>query len=110
MHIGRKSGGFRQIPIPMPAQIAGANGLLRDEYVRIGGALLSQGTDELALEAPEAVRLGRIVTLAALLKVEEGGTYAVHFVPDHGSEPGMTAEPTGEPHLLVVAGRGCDWH
>ena len=34
----------------------------------------------------EAIPPDRVVTLAGWLRVEEDGTYAVHFVPDHGSD------------------------
>ena len=91
--------------IPTPAQIAVAGDLFRDECVRVRGTLVSQDTDELVLEMKrgeyvqrvnvrdpsevlEAIPLGRVVTLAGRLKVEEDGTYAVHFVPDHRSEWG----------------------
>ena len=36
----------------------------------------------------EAISPGGVVTMAGRLKVEEDGTYAVHFVPDHGSDRG----------------------
>ena len=39
-------------------------------------------------EVLEAIPLGRVLTLAGRFKVEEDGTYAVHFVPDHGSDRG----------------------
>ena len=39
-------------------------------------------------EVLEAIPVGLVVTLAGRLKVEEDGTYAVHFVPDHGSDRG----------------------
>ena len=89
--------------IPTPAQIASAGDLFRDECVRVRGTIVSQDSDELVVEMRrgeyvqrvnvrdpsevlEAVALGRVVTLAGWLRVEEDGTYAVHFVPDHGSD------------------------
>ena len=90
-------------PIPTPAQIAVAGDLFRDECVRVSGTAVFQDADELVVEMKrgeyvqrvnvrdpsevlEAIPLGRVVTLAGRLKVEEDGTYAVHFVPDHGSD------------------------
>ena len=91
--------------IPTPAQIAVAGDLFRDECVRVSGTVMFQDADELVVEMKrgeyvqrvnvrdpsevlEAIPLGRVVTLAGRLKVEEDGTYAVHFVPDHGSDRG----------------------
>ena len=91
--------------IPTPAQIAVAGDLFRDECVRVSGTVAFQDADELVVEMKrgeyvqqvnvrdpsevlEAIPLGRVVTLAGRLKVEEDGTYAVHFVPDHGSDRG----------------------
>ena len=73
--------------------------------MRVRGTTVFQGADELVVEmnrgeyvqrvnvhdpsqALEAIPQGRVVTLAGWLKVEEDGTYAVHFVPDHGSDRG----------------------
>ena len=91
--------------IPSPAQIAVASDLFRDECVRVRGTLVSQDIDELLLEVDrdeyvqrvrvrvpadvfEATSPGDVVTLAGWLRVEEDGTYAVHFVPDSGSDRG----------------------
>ena len=91
--------------IPTPAQIAVAGDLFRDECVRVRGTVVSQDAEELVVEMKrgeyvqrvtvrdpsevlEAIPLGRVVTLAGRLEVEEDGTYAVHFVPDHGSDRG----------------------
>ncbi len=91
--------------IPTPAQIAVAGDLFRDECVRVSGTLLYKDVDTLMLEIDrgeyvqqvsvrdpsevlEAIPPGRVVTLAGRLNVEEDGTYAVHFVPDHGSDRG----------------------
>ncbi len=91
--------------IPTPAQIAVAGDLFRDECVKVSGTVVFQNADELVVEMKrgeyvqqvnvhdpsevlEAIPLGRVVTLAGRLKVEEDGTYAVHFVPDHGSDRG----------------------
>ena len=91
--------------IPTPAQIAVAGDLFRDECVRVRGTVVSQDADELVVEMKrgeyvqrvnvrdpsevlEAIPLGRVVTLAGRLKVEEDGTYAVHFVPDQRSDRG----------------------
>ena len=92
-------------PIPTSAQIAVAGDLFRDECVRVRGTVVVQDPEELVVEtkrgeyvqrvnvrdpseALEAVPLGRVVTLAGWLRLEEDGTYAVHFVPDHRSEWG----------------------
>ncbi|MDD9995898.1 MAG: hypothetical protein OXS35_09205, partial [Dehalococcoidia bacterium] len=92
-------------PIPTPAQIASARDLFRDVCVMVGGTLVSKEVDKLVLEidrgnyvqqvivrvpigAFEEVSLGKRLTLGGWLKVSEGGTYEVHFVPDHGSDRG----------------------
>ena len=91
--------------IPTPAQIASAGDLFRDGCVRVRGTAVFQDADELVLEMErnefvqrvsvrdpsevlEAIPLGRVVTLAGRLKVEEDGTYAVHFIPDYASDRG----------------------
>ena len=91
--------------IPTPAQIAVAGDLFRDGCVRVRGTAVFQDADELVLEMErnefvqrvsvrdpsellEAIPLGRVVTLAGRLKVEEDGTYAVHFIPDYASDRG----------------------
>ena len=91
--------------IPTPAQIAVAGDLFRDECVRVRGTVVFKDVDTLALEIDrgdyvqqvivrvptslfEEISLGKLVTLGGRLKVEEDGTYAVHFVPDHGSDRG----------------------
>ena len=91
--------------IPTPAQIAVAGDLFRDECVRVSGTVVLQDAGELVVEMKrgeyvqrvnvrdpsevlEAIPPGRVVTLAGRLKVEEDGTYAVHFVPDYGSDRG----------------------
>ena len=93
--------------IPTPGQIATAGDLFRDECVRVSGAVVFQDADELVVEMNrgeyvqrvnvrdpsdvlEAIPSGRVVTLAGRLKVEEDGTYAVHFIPDHGSDRGWS--------------------
>ena len=90
-------------PIPTPAQIAVAGDLFRDGCVRVRGTIVSKDANELVVEmnrgeyvqrvnvrdpsqALEAIPQGRVVTLAGWLKVEEDGTYAVHFIPDHESD------------------------
>ncbi len=92
-------------PIPTPAQIAVAGDLFRDQCVRVRGTLVSQGTGALVLEVDReeyvqpvdvsdpsevlgGIALGRMVTLAGWLRVEEDGTYTVDFVPDRGSDRG----------------------
>ena len=92
-------------PIPTPAQIVVIGGLFRDECVRLRGTVVFRAADELVLEVNrgeyvqrvdvlgqpevlEAIPMGREVTLAGWLKVEEDGTYAVLFVPDRGSNRG----------------------
>ena len=91
--------------IPTPAQISVAGDLFRDECVRISGTVMFQDIDELLVEMDrgeyvqrvsvrgpaevfEAISPGGVVTLAGRLKVEEDGTYAVHFEPDLGSDRG----------------------
>ena len=90
-------------PIPTPAQIAVAGDLFRDACVSVRGTVVSQGIDELVTEvdrgeylqrvnvrdpsqALEAITQSGVVTLAGWLRIEEDGTYAVHFVPDRGSD------------------------
>ena len=89
--------------IPTPGQIAAVGDLFRDECVRVSGTVVFQDADELVVEMNrgeyvqrvnvrdpsevfEAISPGRVVTLAGRLKVEEDGAYAVHFIPDHGSD------------------------
>ena len=91
--------------IPTSGQIAAVGGLFRDECVRVSGTVVFQDAAELVVEMNrgeyvqrvnvrdpsevlEAIPLGRVLTLAGRFKVEEDGTYAVHFVPDHGSDRG----------------------
>ena len=90
-------------PIPTPAQIASIGDLFRDQCVRVRGTAVFQDGGELVLEVdrdeyvqPVSVRdpsealnalpPGRVITLAGRLIVEEEGTYAVHFIPDRGSD------------------------
>ena len=92
-----------QIPPPGPLSVAGD--LFRDECVRVSGTVMVQDIDELLVEMNrgeyvqrvsvrgpaevfEAISPGGVVTLAGRLKVEEDGTYAVHFEPDLGSDRG----------------------
>ena len=89
-------------PIPTAAQIAVAGDLFRDECVRVSGKLVSRDVDQLVVEMERAELAQRVsvrvpagifgavspgvqMSLAGRLRVEENGTYAVHFVPDHGS-------------------------
>ena len=82
-----------------------AGDLFRDACVRVSGTVMFQHIDELLLEMDrgeyvqrvsvrgpadvlEATSPGDVVTLAGRLRVEEDGTYAVHFVPDSGSDRG----------------------
>ena len=82
-----------------------AGDLFRDECVRVSGTVMFQDIDELLVEMDrgeyvqrvsvrgpaevfEAISPGGVVTLAGRLKVEEDGTYAVHFEPDLGSDRG----------------------
>ena len=91
--------------IPTRGQIAAVGDLFRDECVRVSGTVVFQDADELVVEMNrgeyvqrvnvrdpsevlEAIPPGRVLTLAGRLKVKEDGTYAVHFVPDHGSDRG----------------------
>ena len=91
--------------IPPPGLLAVAGDLFRDACVRVSGTVAFQDIDELLLEMDrgeyvqrvsvrgpadvfEATSPGDVVTLAGRLRVEEDGTYAVHFVPDSGSDRG----------------------
>ncbi len=91
--------------IPTPAQIAVASDLFRDECVWVRGTVVFQHAGVLVAEMNRgeyvqsvnvlgpsevlgAIPLGRVVTLAGRLKVEEDKTYAVHLVPDYGSDRG----------------------
>ena len=91
--------------IPPPGLLAVAGDLFRDACVRVSGTVVFQDIDELLLEMDrgeyvqrvsvlgpadvfEATSPGDVVTLAGRLRVEEDGTYAVHFVPDSGSDRG----------------------
>ena len=97
-----------------PRRLRWLGDLFRDECVRVRGTVVSQDADELVVEMKrgeyvqrvnvrdpsevlEAIPLGRVVTLAGRLKVEEDGTYAVHFVPEPEIGPGVVAEPPGQP-------------
>lgn len=90
-------------PILTSAQIASLGDLLRDECVRVSGTIVSQDTGEFVLEIDRGefvqrvtildpsndlatIPQGRIITLAGWLRVEDDGTYAVHFIPDHGRD------------------------
>ncbi len=92
-------------PIPTPAQIAVIGDLFRDECVLVSGTLVSKEVDMLVLEVDrgdyvqnvivrvpagpfEEVSLGKQLSLGGWLRVEEDGTYAVHFIPDLGSDRG----------------------
>lgn len=85
-------------PLPTPAQIATAGNLFADECVRVRGTVVAKAVDMLVLEVDRGehlqrvtvrdpsealapIPLGRTVTLAGWLRVEDD-TYAVHFVPD----------------------------
>lgn len=85
-------------PIPTPAQIATAGHLFTDECVRVRGTIVSKDVDVLVMEVDrgdyvqrvtvrdpsEALALipvDRVINLAGWLRVDEDGTYAVHFVP-----------------------------
>ncbi len=92
-------------PIPTPAQIAVVGDLFRDGCVMVRGTLVSKEIDMLVLEIDrgdyvqqvivrvpigpfEEISLGKRLALGGRLKVEEDGTYWVHFVPDRGSDRG----------------------
>ena len=86
-------------PIPTPAQIAVVGDLFQDQCVRVRGTVVSKDVDVLVMEvdrdeyvqrvtvrdpseALAPVPVGRVITLAGWLRVEGGGAYAVHFVPE----------------------------
>lgn len=90
-------------PIPTSAQIATIRDLIRNECVTVKGTIVSQNPGQLVIdidrgefpqrvniqdpaEALQAIRSDRVVTLAGWLRVEEDGTYTVHFIPDHGPD------------------------
>ena len=91
--------------IPPPGPLSVAGDLFRDVCVRVSGTVVFQDVDELLVEMDrgeyvqrvsvrgpaevfKAISPGSVATLAGRLKVEEDGTYAVHFVPDRGSDRG----------------------
>ena len=91
--------------IPPPGQLSAAGDLFRDECVKVSGTLIDKDVDTLLLEidrgdyvqqvivrAPtgffETGSLGKQVSLGGRLKVAEGGTYEVHFVPERESDRG----------------------
>ena len=91
--------------IPPPGPLSVAGDLFREECVRVSGTLVYKDVDTLLLEIDrgeyvqqvsvrvptglfEGISLGDQVALGGRLKVEEDGTYEVHFVPDHGSDRG----------------------
>ena len=86
-------------PIPTPAQIAVIGDLVRDECVRVRGTIVAKDVKVLVIEvdrdeyvqrvtvrdpseALAPVPVDRVITLAGWLRIEEDGTYAVHFVPE----------------------------
>jgi len=92
-------------PIPTPAQIAVIGDLFRDGCVRVSGTLVSKEADMLVLKIDrgdyvqqvivrvpaglfEGTSLGKQLSLGGWFRVEENGTYEVHFVPDRGSDRG----------------------
>ena len=104
--------------IPTPAQIAVASDLFRDECVWVRGTVVFQHAGVLVAEMNRgefvqsvnvlgpsevlgAIPLGRVVTLAGRLKVEEDKTYAVHLVTGLWIGSGMVAEPPGKPRRVV---------
>ena len=73
--------------------------------MRVSGTLVSKEVDVLVLEIDrgdyvqqvivrvpagpfEEVSLGKQLALGGWLRVEEDGTYEVHFIPDRGSDRG----------------------
>ena len=91
------------IPAPGPLSVAGD--LFRDECIRVNGTLVDKDVDTLLLEIDrgdylqhvivrvpaglfEEISLGKQVALAGRLKVDENGAYAVHFIPERGSDRG----------------------
>ena len=90
-------------PILTPAQIASLSDLVRDECVQVRGTIVLKDVGELVIEMDRgefvqrvtvldpsddlaAIPEGRVITLAGWLRVEENGSYAVHFIPDRGSD------------------------
>ena len=97
---------LNSLTIPTAAQIAVAGDLFRDVCVKVSGAVIFQDIDELIIEMDRGdytqqvnvhhpsglfktpVPPGVPIALAGWLKVEEDGTYVVHFVPHHESDRG----------------------
>ncbi len=91
--------------IPPPGLLSAAGGLYQDECVRVRGEVVFQDMDELLVEIDrgeyvqrvsvrgpdgifEGVSPGGELVVAGRLKVEENGSYAVHFEPDSGLDRG----------------------
>ena len=90
-------------PIPTPAQIVVMGDLFRDQCVTVRGTVVAQDANELVMEidrgehvqqvtvrdpsqALESTSPDRLNALAGWLRIEEDGTYVVHFIPDRGSD------------------------
>ena len=90
-------------PIPAPGPLSVAGDLFQNECMRVSGTVVYQDEDELLVEIDrgeyvqpvsvrgpagtfEAIAPGGEVTVAGRFKIEENGSYAIHFVPDDGSD------------------------
>ena len=94
-------------PLDSPAILApgplSVVGVFNNECMKVSGTVVYQDADELLIDIDrgeyvqrvsvrgpegvfEAISPGRVVTLAGRFKEEENGSYAIHFVPDDGSD------------------------
>ncbi len=89
-------------PILAPGPLS-VVGVFNDACMKVSGTVVYQDADELLIDIDrgeyvqrvsvrgpegvfEAISPGRGVTLAGRFKEEENGSYAIHFVPDDGSD------------------------
>ena len=90
-------------PILTPAQIASLSDLVRDQCVQVRGTIVLKDVGELVIEMDRGefvqrvtvldpsddlapIPQGRAITLAGWLRVEDDGSYTVHFIPDRGMD------------------------
>ena len=90
-------------PILAPGPLSVAADLFHNECMKVSGTVAYQDADELPVDIDrgeyvqrvsvrgpegvfEGISPGGVVTVAGRFKVEENGAYAVHFVPDAGSD------------------------
>ncbi len=90
-------------PILTSAQIVTLSDLVRDQCVQVRGTIVHKDVGELGIEMDRGeyvqrvtvldpsgdlapIPEGRMITLAGWLRVENDGSYAVHFIPDRGED------------------------